>query len=116
MSQITHEGISIMNFDKAIIEGLKNQLELEGYANDGQEFGVGHGSLGSTAFEHREADILADLRAIGYNGSLESAGRYFDGYGAIYWIFDPEIMDREEAEAQSKLWVQSSLKQSESQL
>ena len=99
-----------MNFDPAIIKGLKKQLELEGYANDEQDFGAGLGSLGSTAFEHRKADILADLRSLGYNGSLESAGGYFDGHGAIYWVFDPEILDREEAEARSQLWVQNSSK------
>lgn len=104
-----------MNFDLAIIEGLKRQLELEGYANDEQDFGLGHGSLGSYAFEHRKAEILADLQAIGYGRRLESSGRYFDRHGAIYWMFDPEMLDREDAEAKSLQWVQNSLNRSEAQ-
>ena len=94
-----------MNFNRDIVSGLKNQLEQEGYANDEQDFGLEHVSFGAYAFEHMQAEIMADLRLLGFNKRLESGGRYFKDHGALYWIYDPDMIDYESAEDKSESWV-----------
>lgn len=87
-----------MKFDQPTILALKKQLEESGYANDEQ-------FLGSSAFEHHRQEVLDDLNSVGYSQPLHHQGGYFPASGAVYWFYDPNMLDRSEALEKTERWV-----------
>lgn len=86
------------NFNRTTIIALKTQLDQVGYANDEQ-------FLGSTVFEHRRQDLFNDLNSVGYSGSLSHEGEYFPEAGAVYWIYDSNMISRNQAVQMTRDWV-----------
>ncbi len=91
-----------MNFNGTTIRKVKDQLEEIGYFNDEQ-------FLGSAAVKHHKDKIFIDLRSIGYEKTLSSNGGFYPETGALYWMYDEEMVSFVEATEMSNAFVKLQL-------
>tara|TARA_R100001163_G_C4872305_1_gene73539 strand:- start:159 stop:452 length:294 start_codon:yes stop_codon:yes gene_type:complete len=76
-------------------------LEADGCINDENS------QLGS-AIKHFKAEIEAKLREVGYSGSkLVSGGHFYPAHGAVYWLYNPDVLSHEEARKNADRWVKN---------
>lgn len=82
------------------LEKSARLLIENGYVNDE------NGRLGSNYFEYQTEAFDCEMRLRGYDGpELKCYGKFYQGHGAVYWVYDPRRLSYQESVRMTDKWV-----------
>jgi hypothetical protein len=97
-----HKTINILKeADSSFIQNLVAKLNSDGICSDEDSIGIA-----SLNIEGWDDECTEFLKTNGFHGeSLSNSGRFYEGHGAVYVIFDNDVHTYDSAEKYMKIIV-----------